>query len=262
MQMLILGQVSRLNNLFLFDVDGTLSVNGIVPKSAKEVIKKLRANGDLVFLCTGRCLGQMTMLLKEIKVDGVIANNGAFALCHDEIFYEQPIDFKIVEALLKKGLCVGVLTNHIYGVLQSDAVPLKEFCDFFHIAIPVSLSLKDIEDQKIYSLGVYTKEDITNTIDAFKQLHFMKVCPVGYDVVLKGVSKASAIQALRRHFSTARMIGFGDNYNDWDMLLEVDVSVVMPSAPSEILAIADYVTRPPLEDGILYAIEELLRIQL
>lgn len=262
MQMLTLGQVSKLSDIYLFDVDGTLSINGIVPNSAKQVLKRLRALGHLVYLCTGRCLGQMTELLQEIDVDGIIANNGALAIKNNKVFYEKPIALKDVEALLNRDLCVGVLTKDLYGVLQPDRQVLKEFCDFFHLIIPITLSKEDISNEKIYSLGVYTKEDITNTINDLQQFHFMKVCPTGYDVVLKGVSKASAIKALRKLYPHSRMIGFGDNYNDRDMLLEVDVAIAMASAPQKIKSIADYVTLSPLEDGILYAIKNLLKVRL
>ena len=64
-----------MSNIFLFDVDGTLSVNGIIPKSAKDTLKYLRAKGDLVLLCTGRCLAQLGDVLPEIDVDGYIINN-------------------------------------------------------------------------------------------------------------------------------------------------------------------------------------------
>lgn len=252
--------MSKLNNIFLFDVDGTLSVQGVVPTSAKQTLAYLKTLGDSVFLCTGRSLGQMKNLLEDIPVDGIIANNGAYAFVNGKPFYDKPIPHRDIIRLLDKGLCVGVLTKDSYGVLQEQEDILKTFCDYFSIARPISMDISMLRNEKIYSLGVYTKENITNTIKELDSLHFMKVCPVGYDVVVKGVSKASAIRALRELYPQAKMIGFGDNYNDRDMLLEVDTAIVMPTAPKEIQALADAVTKDPLKDGIQYAIKELLRL--
>ena len=45
-------------DVYLFDVDGTLVVDGVIPESAKNVIEELREEGSLVMLATGRSQGQ------------------------------------------------------------------------------------------------------------------------------------------------------------------------------------------------------------
>ena len=44
-------------NVYLFDVDGTLVIDGVIPESAKNVIEELREEGSLVMLATGRSQG-------------------------------------------------------------------------------------------------------------------------------------------------------------------------------------------------------------
>ena len=41
-------------HIVYFDIDGTLAIGKNVPPSAQEALRQLRANGDLVFICTGR----------------------------------------------------------------------------------------------------------------------------------------------------------------------------------------------------------------
>ncbi len=241
-------------------MDGTLSQNGIIPQSAKKSLTYLHQQGDLIFLCTGRCIGQMKDILKQIKVDGIIAHNGAYACYQDDVFFEQEINHQDIEALLQKKLCVGILSKNCYGVLQYEPTIMQKFCDFFHLEQPQTLKLEDIANEKIYSLGVYTEQNIANTINELKDLTFIQVCPYGYDIIPKGISKASPLKKLRKMFPTWQMIGFGDNYNDIDMLKEVDVAVVMASAPALVQSYANFVTKLPLEDGISYAIHELLRL--
>lgn len=253
-------QVSKLNKIFLFDVDGTLSVDGIVPDSAKETLVYLKNKGYLVLLCTGRCLGQMEDLLNSIHVDGIIANNGAYAEMNGVPFFEAPIENIEIQKLIDKKLCLGILTKKEYGVILEDETILDEFCAHFKIQRPKHIDLEDIFSNPIYSLGVYTKEDMTNTIEELSNLHFVKVCEVGYDVVSKGISKATAIKALKKLYSDARIIAFGDNYNDIEMFEVADESYAMATAPKDLKSLATGVTKAPLEDGILYAIKELMRL--
>ncbi|MDE5868012.1 MAG: Cof-type HAD-IIB family hydrolase [Anaeroplasmataceae bacterium] len=249
-----------MNKIFLFDVDGTLSVDGIVPNSAKDALVYLRNKGYLVLLCTGRCLGQMTDLLNSIHVDGIIANNGAYASLNGIPFFEAPIDNKEIKKLIDKKLCLGILTKDEYGVVLEDEDVLNEFCAHFKIQRPKHLDLENIFSKPIYSLGVYTKEDMTNTIEELANLHFVKVCEVGYDIVSKGISKATAIKALKKLYPDAKIIAFGDNYNDLEMFEVADEAYAMASAPKALKVLATGVTKAPLEDGILYAIKELMRL--
>ena len=76
-----------MNRIFLFDVDGTLSVGEIIPDSAIKALEELRSNGDIVMLSTGRCLGQMKDLLNKISIDGAICNNGAYAFIGDDVIF-------------------------------------------------------------------------------------------------------------------------------------------------------------------------------
>ena len=50
----------------------------------------------------------------------------------------------------------------------------------------------------------------------------------------------------------------GDNYNDLGMLRLAGTSVAMGNAPEDIKAVASYVTRTNNEDGVAYALEELV----
>ena len=47
------------------------------------------------------------------------------------------------------------------------------------------------------------------------------------------------------------VIAAGDDYNDITMLKSADITVVMSTAPTEILALADIVAPPAVEMGII-----------
>lgn len=256
----ILIQVRKLNNLFFFDLDGTLCVGNQISSKTKKAVQLLRNQGDLVILCTGRCLGQMKTVLDEIEVDGWITNNGAFGAIHKECFYKNEIPTNLIEQLLSKSMPVGILSEDCYGILNDNKDIKNAFCEYFKLDYPEILEKDYIYNHSIYSLGVYSLKDITNTIKELPMLRFMKVCPMGYDVVYQGVSKALPIQKLRTMFPKSVFYGFGDNVNDIEMLQEVDVAIAMGQAPKIVQNQCDYVTKPPSEDGIWYALAELLKL--
>lgn len=70
--------------LVFFDIDGTL-VDGPthqIPQSAVEAIRKLRENGHLAFINTGRTLVSIEPRIREIGFDGLVCG------CGTHIYYE------------------------------------------------------------------------------------------------------------------------------------------------------------------------------
>ena len=61
------------------DVDGTyVNDRGLVPRSARQAVVQARANGHLVFLCTGRSTAMVGEHITEVGFDGLIASSGGY----------------------------------------------------------------------------------------------------------------------------------------------------------------------------------------
>lgn len=248
--------MNSVNNIFLFDIDGTLSVDGIIPESAKEIIKTIRKKGDLVLLSTGRCKFQLKQIEEMIEFDGAIMNNGGYIVVGNEVIKSHPISKDAINRLRNMGYHITYLSDRYYARIDSDKI-YKEFADYFLIK-EATLKDKDILNDDIYSLGVYTYEPEKLDKSLFPEIDFVQVAPIGFDVISHGISKGSGVRDLRNIYKDARIIAFGDNYNDLEMLLASDVSIVVPKAPKELKDIASFVTKDPLADGISYAIKEYL----
>ncbi|WP_431473429.1 HAD family hydrolase [Ornithinimicrobium sp. W1665] len=80
------------------------------------------------------------------------------------------------------------------------------------------------------------------------------------DLAPEGVSKASALEQVRRHLHVEpyRTVAVGDQRNDCEMLVWAACSYAMGQGPPEVLAAADRVTGPVEEDGLVDALEEVL----
>ena len=81
-----------------FDIDGTLTseVDGRVPKDAATAIARARANGNLMFINTGRCFQNVESRFREVGWDGYVCGCGTNIYCacfpdalHDDAHSER-----------------------------------------------------------------------------------------------------------------------------------------------------------------------------
>lgn len=94
--------------------------------------------------------------------------------------------------------------------------------------------------------------------EKFPDLSFVRSSRTLLEVVLKGVSKASAVKILAEEYKVPLKdcIAFGDNYNDEEMLEEVGHPVLLGNAPAELKEKIglDHVTLDNNHDGIAEAL--------
>ena len=250
--------MSNVNNIYLFDIDGTISYNGEILPSTKIALKRLKEKGNLVMLATGRCLGQMEDILKEIDVDGAILNNGSYAILNKEEIFSSPIDPNKIYQMIKDGLNISALLKDRFVYFNEDPI-FPIFCDYFKINMPTLVSNDVLNEEKTYSLGVYDKDCDSLDLEKY-DLKYIRICKWGFDVINKGISKASAFKALKNKYPGAKIIAFGDNYNDLEMLTNADISVAMGNAPEDLKKKATYTTLHSKDGGIEYAVKEILKI--
>ncbi len=79
------------------------------------------------------------------------------------------------------------------------------------------------------------------------------------DINPEGVSKASALEIVRRHLGVEpeHTVACGDQRNDLEMLYWAAWGVAMANAPEEVKAVADEVTSHVDEDGLVPVLEAL-----
>lgn len=246
--------MSRLNRVFLFDIDGTISINNKISNKTIEAFDLIKKNNDYIFLATGRCLGQMADILSLYSFDGFILNNGALAIYNDKIIFESPISNEIIERLLKDQLHVAFLSKDLYFRIEENQI-FYDFAQGFTIN-PAKL-LADYKNTNVYSLGVYDYNVDSIEYNKYQELKFVKVSNLGYDVMNSNVSKASSIESIRKHFINHQIIAFGDNYNDIEMLVNSDLAIVMGQAPAEVKTYANKVTLSVYDDGVYYMVNKI-----
>ena len=72
-----------MKKIAFFDIDGTLTseIDGSIPQSAITAIRKARANGNLMFLNTGRCIQNVEPRFQEVGFDGFVCGCGTKIFC-------------------------------------------------------------------------------------------------------------------------------------------------------------------------------------
>jgi Cof subfamily protein (haloacid dehalogenase superfamily) len=263
------------------DVDGTLvNEHGVVPDSARTAVRRARANGHLVFLCTGRSVSQLWPEIVEIGFDGVVAAAGGYVevggevlanhgVAVDEVrhvvafFGERDVDFLLEshDGLFGSPRVQHRLRQLFYGTVTDEEARAKmerglgSFIDSIQVgAVPDGTRVN-----KVLFLDSHVSLDEIRAefAEAFEVLpaSVPKFGDNSGELTQVGVHKASGIEAIIKHLGIDRRqtLAIGDGYNDLEMLAEVGLGIAMGNAPQAVKDVADEVTSTPDQDGVFAA---------
>ena len=247
-----------------FDVDGTLLSHeaGCVPKSAIDAIGRLREQGVLCALATGRAAQE----LEELPPLGV--------------------DFD-AKLLLGGQICVSGDGTPIFDVPLSDALTAGLVAAFERRDIPLQL----VEYDRCYinyvserarqvfadilspppATGTYSgapiymgvamanHEEESELVISLPSCHVTRWHDGAVDIVGTGFDKGVAIARYCELMGIAQeeTIAFGDSENDREMLAWCGIGVAMGNADDDTKAAADYVAPHIDDDGVARALADL-----
>lgn len=247
-----------------FDIDGTLYDfrTGVI-ESTKKAIKKIRENGHLAIICTGR---SKAMLPEEevisLGFDGVIAGCGTYIDYDEKNVLNETIKLPLVldtVKLLKENHLIPILEGpeYIYFDKEGYEGKVREALDKFSYYLgdrsrPIAGNETDINANKIsVRLLEHSKLDkIQKSLQMNYNLIFHESTTV--ELVPKKYSKAKGIEILIDKLEIKRedTYAFGDSNNDLEMIRYVAHGVAMGNSTKDLLKIADYVTDDIEKDGI------------
>lgn len=244
-----------------FDIDGTLwNFNNEIPESTVQAIRQMRRNGNLAFLCSGRCRAYIREpKLFEIGFDGVISGCGTMIEYDGKTVFYKRLDNELVERTLH--------TMRRYGfrpILEGREYLYMDFEEFAQDRFGKKVRA-EMGDHLLTIAGEWGRWEVSKmacaTENADREACFAAL-EEDYDfmihgeavaeVVPKGFHKGTGIAKVCEllGIELADTFAFGDSANDLGMLRTAGVGVAMGNGTDEVKAAADHVTTPLMEDGI------------
>lgn len=245
-----------------FDIDGTLwDKHCRIAPSTAEAIRKLRENGHLAFLCSGRSRANIrNKELLEIGFDGVVASCGTHIDFHKEIVFEV----LLTEAQIQRIL--DVAEKHNIPLLLEGPKYIyargEEFPDDLYVVYlrkELGDDVKEIPaDSGEIVANKFSAETNGADLEKFAEdlgTEFDMIVHEGgdiFEVIPAGYSKATGIQKVCELLGIAQedTYAFGDSANDVEMLKFVRHGVAMGSGDKIAMDAADFITTGIAEDGI------------
>lgn len=261
-----------MKKIAFFDIDGTLTseTDGSVPKSATAAIRAARANGNLMFINTGRCFQNVEKRFRDVGFDGYVCGCGTNIYCEGKEILHVAQTHETIMRLLSAARETGI------DILFESR---KEVA--FDLSRPLSHPDAIRQYEAFAARGYHMPEDLENPnffCDKFviwykqpEQLAaFCKVSDTWFtcidrggtfrEFVPHGYSKATGIQYVLDYYGLKKenAYAFGDSNNDLPMLTYLPNSVAMGNAsPASLFEQVSYVTAKASEDGIRLALEHL-----
>jgi len=259
--------------MIALDVDGTLvDHDGHMSPGVREAAQGVVAQGHDVLIATGRSLNATLPVIEQIGLERgyAVCCNGGVTLRLDpaldagyEIIHKATFDpAPALKALRER------LPSAKYA-LEDEAgnfLSTERFQDASFGVEAVGVDFQTMLDATAVRVVVFSSENTPEEFStAIRQIGLSGVTySVGWtawlDIAAAGVTKASALEQLRRRLGTHRShtLAVGDGRNDIEMLEWAGRGVAMGQAPEEVIAAADEVTASVYDDGAAAVLRGLL----
>ncbi|WP_164669496.1 Cof-type HAD-IIB family hydrolase [Virgibacillus doumboii] len=269
-------------HLIALDLDGTLLTDDkqISPRN-KQTIEKAIDDGHIVVIATGRPHRASIDYYHTLELDTPMVNFNGALIHHpaddkwDALHNPMPVRtaYKIIDA------CYEIGVNNLLAEVK-DYVYLDKYdekiIDIFQATQqdpPFTIgSIKNELKEDPTSLLIHPKEEHINELrnhldDYHAELieHRKWGAPWNIiEVVRKGMNKAVGLEKIAHyyHIPQERIIAFGDEDNDLEMIDFAGVGVAMGNGIDELKSIANHVTDTNEQDGIGTFLEQYLNLQV
>ena len=249
-----------------FDIDGTLVSlrTKVYPSSTKRALERLRANGVLCYVATGRSKFEIASehLLDGLQFDGLLTNNGQDAYSAEgELLYSKPINPVEAARLLdwaEQNGCACWMVSAEKSILNFCNDRVLEAMDAIHTRPPEPGDLRAMLEKPIYKIVLFLRrEEMAPAMALAPTSRMTQWYPLGHDIISSdGGKKNAMLEIIRRYgIRPEETIAFGDSENDLEMLRTAGIGVAMGNGTPEAKAAADYVTADCDEDGLQKALE-------
>lgn len=274
-------------HLIALDLDGTLLTdNKQISKYSLKVIEEAKRQGHIVVIATGRPNRASIQYYEQMQLDTAMVNfNGALVHHPKQKTWDylhtplpQETALEIVETCYEIG---------VYNILAEveDTVFIdrhdEKILDIFRASLP-----KYLQEPEPFHIGALEKtltNDPTSLLIHPRDNHILELrthlekhhshfiehrkwgAPWNIiEIVKKGINKAVGLEKIANYYQIPqeRIIAFGDEDNDLEMIEYAGVGIAMKNAIDPLKSIADHITFTNEENGVALFLQEYLNLSL
>lgn len=266
-------------HLIVLDLDGTLLTDkkSISPRT-KQTLLKLKEDGHEVMIATGRPYRSSELYYRELGLTTPIVNfNGAFV--HHPLqtswgTYHSPLDIKIAKEIVEA--CDQFSYHNIIAEVRDDLYVHyhdEKLMNMFNVGNPKMTSgdLRNYLNDSPTSMLIHTDSEYVGKIrQHLSEVHAELVDHRRWsepfhiiEIIKSGLSKAVGLQRVSNYLDIPkdRIIAFGDEDNDLEMLDYAGTGVAMGNAIELVKNVANTTTLTNEEDGIAIFLEEKFNLK-
>lgn len=261
--------------LICLDLDGTLlDEKKNVSDRAKKALHEAKKRGIEIALMSGRMPHAVQIVEQQIGIPCIIGSTaGTYIMMNGRCIGNHTMDLHNITLIFEKiarkyNVPLWIYQGTKWYVTKHDYYVQRE-SDIIHLC-PEIIDPYELKErwkkEKIApnKLLFGASEDIIDAIkcdlkDAdFPELDFARSDKLYLEIMPKGANKGEALNTIceKLHIDTDKVIAFGDQELDIEMLTEAGLGVAMGNAPESIKKIADVITRSNEEDGVAIALEK------
>lgn len=260
--------------LIALDLDGTLLKDDkTISDKTKIIIEQIRKDGHIVMISTGRPYRSSAMYYQELNLDSPIVNfNGAF------VHHPLHVDWGAFHELIAISTVKAIVdTCFQYSVENLVAEVIDEV--YIHYHNEKILDILQIGNPKITTgdLRVFLKKEPTSLLIHAEENNMKKIRSILSDVhsemvdhrswgapwyvieiVKHGINKAVGVQKVAEYYGIPRerIIAFGDEDNDLEMLQYAKYGIAMENGIDQVKEIAYDITLANEKDGVAHYLEK------
>lgn len=263
------------------DVDGTLvDYEGNIPQSAKDAIRKVRALGHKVYICTGRSKAEIYQDIWDIGLDGMIGGNGSYVESNGHVVIHEVLsilDCKAIEDWCHDHhLEFYVESNN--GLFASEHfevkgdLTMKAYAASKHMAHASEMTVRKAFPNMIFN-GELVRDDVNKISFILNDYSDYEKAKLAFphltvstwggkgehalfaDVGIGEIDKAKSIATLLVYLgeSCDNTMAIGDAKIDIPMLNYCEIGIAMGNGGQEVKAVADYITTDINDNGLYNA---------
>lgn len=240
----------------ILDLDDTTVVHGKDSLPTDKVTNAIARAKEKIHVCiaTARTLADALPVMRHLDLSGpCVLTNGT------QIF--DPHTSSIVHDVL---LPVGIVSQ-IYPLCSANDLEVILYDgqkDFVYTGGEIPENLLSIYIPKI---SLDKIDDLVTLFSIDTHVHVQKLVAwdkrfMSIDITNSEASKLHGILEIAKilHITTEEIIGVGDGYNDFPLLMACGFKIAMGNAVPELKVIADFIAPSVYEDGVATVIEKFV----